>query len=115
MTDVYEDRPDVTVDRGRLTAEDLDKIRFTTAVRGYRMDEVDAFVERLKAELELRSAAEPAHQEAPAADDGTQVPARPDTLSEGDYQQLVDQLFAEHDVKAADDGPSTEGSGGPLR
>ncbi|MDQ3307362.1 MAG: DivIVA domain-containing protein [Actinomycetota bacterium] len=51
MTDVYEDRPDLTLDRGRLTADDVAKVRFTTAVRGYRMDEVDAFVERLEAEL----------------------------------------------------------------
>ncbi len=55
MTDVYEDRPDVTIDRGPLTADDLANVRFTTAVRGYRMDEVDAFVDRLKAELESRS------------------------------------------------------------
>lgn len=54
MTDVYEDRPDLTLDRGWLTADDVAKVRFTTAVRGYRMDEVDAFVERLEAELRAR-------------------------------------------------------------
>ncbi len=56
MADVYEDRPDMTLERGRpLTADDLARVRFTTAVRGYRMDEVDAFVTRIEAELRAGS------------------------------------------------------------
>ncbi|MBA2698244.1 MAG: DivIVA domain-containing protein [Nocardioidaceae bacterium] len=52
MADVYEDRPDMALERGRrLTAADVRAVRFTTAVRGYRMDEVDAFVARMEAEL----------------------------------------------------------------
>lgn len=51
MRDVYDDRPDpvVPVDRP-LRAADLDDISFTTAIRGYRMDEVDALLARLRAE-----------------------------------------------------------------
>ncbi|MBA3232367.1 MAG: DivIVA domain-containing protein [Propionibacteriales bacterium] len=55
LADVYEDRPDVTVERGPLTAADVAKVRFTTAVRGYRMDEVDAFVARIDADLRARA------------------------------------------------------------
>jgi DivIVA domain-containing protein len=58
LSDVYEDRPDRTIPVGRpLTADDLSEIRFTTAMRGYRMDEVDALVDRLRADLLQREAA----------------------------------------------------------
>ncbi len=57
MADVYEDRPDTTIERGQLTADDLANVHFTTAVRGYRMDEVDAFLRRMESELLARDAA----------------------------------------------------------
>lgn len=48
----YDDRPDVRVQAdGPLTAQDLEEVRFTTALRGYRMAEVDALLDRLAAEL----------------------------------------------------------------
>lgn len=51
----HDDRPDVVVPSDRLMhAEDLDRVRFSTAVRGYRMDEVDDLVDRLRAELAER-------------------------------------------------------------
>ncbi|MEJ7707823.1 MAG: DivIVA domain-containing protein [Nocardioidaceae bacterium] len=57
MADVYDDRPDVTIPTGRpLTADDLQAVRFSTAVRGYRMDEVDALMSRLQADLLNREA-----------------------------------------------------------
>jgi DivIVA domain-containing protein len=37
-----------------LTAEDLRGMRFSTALRGYRMSEVDALLDRLAAELTPR-------------------------------------------------------------
>jgi DivIVA domain-containing protein len=37
-----------------MGADDLRRVRFTTAFRGYRMAEVDALLDRLSAELELR-------------------------------------------------------------
>jgi DivIVA domain-containing protein len=53
MAPAYDDRPDALVpaDR-RLTAADLRKVRFSVALRGYRMTEVDALLTRLAAELD---------------------------------------------------------------
>ena len=52
MADVYDDRPDATVPAdGPLTAGDLEAVRFTTGLRGYRMDEVDALLDRLATQL----------------------------------------------------------------
>ncbi|HSJ20179.1 MAG TPA: DivIVA domain-containing protein [Nocardioidaceae bacterium] len=53
MAEVYDDRPDSRVQAdGPLTAEDIRTVRFTTALRGYRMSEVDALLERLATELD---------------------------------------------------------------
>lgn len=53
MAEVYDDRPDSRVQAdGPLTATDLRRVRFSTALRGYRMAEVDALLARLSAELE---------------------------------------------------------------
>jgi DivIVA domain-containing protein len=64
MAPAYDDRPDALVpaDR-RLTASDLRKVRFSVALRGYRMTEVDALLTRLAAELEeTRSADGQSHR-----------------------------------------------------
>jgi DivIVA domain-containing protein len=63
LGEVYEDRPDRTVPVGRpLAADDLRDVTFSTAVRGYRMDEVDALLERIRADLLAREArAQPAN------------------------------------------------------
>ena len=53
LADVYDDRPDATVPADRpLRAEDLRRVRFSLAFRGYRMSEVDALLDRLAGELE---------------------------------------------------------------
>lgn len=53
MAPAYDDRPDALVPAGRpLTAADLQRVRFSVALRGYRMSEVDALLTRLGAELE---------------------------------------------------------------
>ena len=58
MTESFDDRPDVTVPAdGPLTADDLRRVRFTTAFRGYRAVEDDALLDRLAAELEARGPA----------------------------------------------------------
>jgi DivIVA domain-containing protein len=50
MAEVYDDRPDARVPAdGPLTASDLRRVRFSTALRGYRMSEVDALLDRLAA------------------------------------------------------------------
>jgi DivIVA domain-containing protein len=57
MAEVYDDRPDSRVQAEEpLTADDLRRVRFTTALRGYRMSEVDALLERLAGELEAARA-----------------------------------------------------------
>ena len=52
---------------GPLAGDDLRRVRFSLAFRGYRMSEVDALLDRLATELEARQAAE-------AAAEGEQPP-----------------------------------------
>jgi DivIVA domain-containing protein len=48
MEPAYDDRPDSLVPAdGPVTADDLRRVRFSLAFRGYRMSEVDALLERL--------------------------------------------------------------------
>jgi DivIVA domain-containing protein len=75
MAEVYDDRPDSSVPAtGPLAADDLRRVRFSLAFRGYRMSEVDALLDRLASERESEAAepsAEPAG-ESPHGDDHTQ-------------------------------------------
>ncbi|MDN5744883.1 MAG: DivIVA domain-containing protein [Nocardioidaceae bacterium] len=53
MSPAYDDRPDAAIPaEGPLRADDLRKVRFSLAFRGYRMAEVDALVQRLADELD---------------------------------------------------------------
>lgn len=53
MSRAYDDRPDVTLPVGRpLTGDDVRRVRFGVVLRGYRMGEVDALLERLASQLE---------------------------------------------------------------
>lgn len=53
MAPAYDDRPDALVPANRpVGAADLRKVRFSLAVRGYRMAEVDALLARLAAQME---------------------------------------------------------------
>ena len=53
MSPAYDDAPDSLVPRdGPITADDLRRIRFPLAFRGYRMAEVDALLDRLAEERE---------------------------------------------------------------
>ena len=57
LADEYDDRPDALVPADRpLGAEDLRRVRFSVALRGYRMSEVDALLARLADEQEGRGA-----------------------------------------------------------
>jgi DivIVA domain-containing protein len=49
-------RPDIELPPGRLGAADLAGLRFSVALRGYRMDEVDSVLDRLRSELRTRDA-----------------------------------------------------------
>lgn len=56
MTPTYDDRPDALVPSHRpVGAGDLRKVRFSLALRGYRMAEVDALLSRLASEMEGRT------------------------------------------------------------
>lgn len=53
MAEAYDDRADATVPAdGPVSAEDLRRVRFPLAFRGYRMQEVDALLDRLATERE---------------------------------------------------------------
>jgi DivIVA domain-containing protein len=53
LTPEYDDRPDADVPAtGPLSADDLRRVRFSLAFRGYRMSEVDALLDRLARERE---------------------------------------------------------------
>lgn len=54
-----ETRLGATPPSGPLTSSDLRGVRFTLALRGYRMDEVDALLDRVAREWEEREASEP--------------------------------------------------------
>lgn len=51
LADVPPDRPDLALPETPLTAADVEALRFSMAPRGYRMDEVDAVLARLAAQL----------------------------------------------------------------
>ena len=68
MPPAYDDRPDVVLPDGPLRGDDLRRVRFPLAVRGYRMEEVDALLDRLATQLEQdgaarRDASAPEHPE----------------------------------------------------
>lgn len=54
MPEVAPDRPAAQLSAEPLTDADLAGIRFTQTLRGYAMDEVDDFIERLRSELAQR-------------------------------------------------------------
>ena len=57
MGEEYGDRTDAPVPADRpLGPADLRRVRFNVTLRGYRMSEVDALLERLAAEAEERAA-----------------------------------------------------------
>lgn len=53
LAEVHDDRPDAGVPaEGPLQADDLRRVRFPLAVRGYRMSDVDVLLDRLATQLE---------------------------------------------------------------
>jgi DivIVA domain-containing protein len=111
MRDVFEDRPDVTIATGRpLTADDIREVRLSTGWRGYRMDEVDALLERVQADLLAReTGAEPA-----ADATGDPRPAQAPESGSGDLGSAK-PAGESADSDADDGGSSTEGPAAPAR
>jgi DivIVA domain-containing protein len=67
LATAYDDRPDVLVPADDpIEGADLRRVRFTTVLRGYRMSEVDALLERLATQLEEARR----HADDPRSDDG---------------------------------------------
>jgi DivIVA domain-containing protein len=54
MDEPVRSRPDSALPAGRLTADDVARARFSVGLRGYRMDEVDAALDRVQGELRER-------------------------------------------------------------
>lgn len=52
MSEAYDDRPDPVLPVGDIRGDDLRRARFSLAVRGYRMSEVDALLDRLARQLD---------------------------------------------------------------
>ncbi|SMC45503.1 DivIVA domain-containing protein [Janibacter indicus] len=66
MAEAVSSAPDPGLPSGDFRAEDVDAVRFDTALRGYRMDQVDDVLDRLQQRIaELESA-----REAARTDDG---------------------------------------------
>lgn len=65
MSEAYDDRPDALVPTtGPLRSADLRRVRFSLALRGYRMADVDALLDRLARQLDEadRSSAPPSEE-----------------------------------------------------
>jgi DivIVA domain-containing protein len=74
MEPAYDDAPDSLVPaEGPITAQDLRRVRFPLAFRGYRMAEVDALLDRLAEEREQEESR--ARRTASAGDGGTESDA----------------------------------------
>ena len=55
MAQTFDDRLDARIQAdGPLTATDIRRVKFSTGLRGYRMSEVDALLDRVALELETR-------------------------------------------------------------
>jgi DivIVA domain-containing protein len=71
LAEVYDDRPDASVPAtGRLRGDDLRRVRFSLAFRGYRQSEVDALLDRVASELERSEQPADAPDEQQATDPG---------------------------------------------
>jgi DivIVA domain-containing protein len=71
MAEVYADRPDARVPADRpLTGEDLRRVRFSLAFRGYRMADVDALLDRVADQLETGAAERADESEQPPTPEG---------------------------------------------
>lgn len=99
MPEVAPDRPAAQLTAAPLTDSDLAGIRFTQTLRGYAMDEVDDFIERLRAELGSR----PRPVVYPAPDTFTapaDVPPPDEFPPPADDEPAAQPLFVEEDPRS---------------
>lgn len=87
------DRPDLALPDDRLLVrEDVDRLRFSVGLRGYRMDEVDDVLDRLAADIaardahivELQGGAAPEYASQAWTTPGAEGAAEPATASESE-------------------------------
>ena len=79
LAPAYDDRPDAVVPAdGPLSGDDLRRVRFSLAFRGYRMSEVDALLDRLAREREADGDREVQERDTPPLPGG----GRGDTASD---------------------------------
>jgi DivIVA domain-containing protein len=90
MADAYDDRPDALVPAGRpLAGADLRRVRFSLALRGYRMSEVDALLDRLAAQLEgAVDSLGPGPEADEPSDESRDAPGNEDVVEEGRGDRL---------------------------
>lgn len=69
LADAPPDRADLALPAGPVRADDVRRVRFGVTLRGYRMSEVDALLERLAEQLEERADA-PVAAPSASGDDG---------------------------------------------
>ena len=75
LPEAYDDRPDVRIPAdGPLSSDDVRGVRFSLGLRGYRMSEVDALLERLATQLDQQ----PAGPTGAVAEDPAAGPTRGD-------------------------------------
>ena len=85
MARVYDDRPDALVPAdGPLAPEDLRRVRFSLAFRGYRMSEVDTLLDRLAAEKEAQREAQEDVESQPSSGDAPEAGQSPQERPEHD-------------------------------
>jgi DivIVA domain-containing protein len=127
MSEPVPDRADLALPDDRLVAApDLDRVRFSVGLRGYRMEEVDDVLDRLArevalrdqriADLEGRSGGDPAGGFAAAETDGAEIGGEPgeaaaaEAEGEGRYGDLssVSATSDESEVPAATAGAKPE-------
>jgi DivIVA domain-containing protein len=98
LTPSAPDRPDVALPEDRpLVRNDVDQVRFSVGLRGYRMDEVDDVLDRLALDLEARDSRIAALEQVVASFGRTPVPVgvpaeaapAPETAQAGDDDMQV--------------------------
>ncbi|WP_370291684.1 DivIVA domain-containing protein [Nocardioides sp.] len=109
LAPAYDDRPDATVPGYRpLAAGDLRRVRFSLAVRGYRMSEVDALLRRLATEMEAAAA----HRETTLGDPGHDAGDGASEDEQGSRLRAADPIGDNEESQSGAQGPDRSHSSG---
>ncbi|PID96831.1 MAG: DivIVA domain-containing protein [Actinomycetales bacterium] len=87
----------------RLTSDDLDALRIDTALRGYRMDQVDEVIDRLVREIDVLHGQVEwlSHRAAPGPTESPEVPEDPKVTK---ASETPEPRAALSDPRAVDEG-----------